>query len=70
MFTSFTQMILFSSDHGHTLVDNFDPMIEDHEQELAAEIWDTSHDEYEDTWSGWTWDYFPTDSTYVRPNIF
>ena len=54
-------MIVYSCDHGHTIEDNWDDQFADTEQELEAEL--------NDSWSGFMNDIWPTDSTYVRPDI-
>ena len=58
-------MIIYSADHGHTIVDNFD------EQDLESQIWEMLPcDEEADAWSGSPYDWFQSDSDYTRPNLF
>ena len=63
-------MIVYSIDHGQCLVDNYDPMIEDHEKDLPAEVDSVQYDAYDDSWSGFAGDYWQSDNGYQRPNIF
>ncbi len=55
-------MLLYTCDHGHTTLDNWDDHILAYETELEAEI--------NDDWSGMTWSYWETKDGYQRPNIF
>ena len=63
-------MMLYSCDHGSTVVDNFDERFLDEERELQAEVWDILDDSDQDPWSGQSWDYWTSNSSYQRPNIF
>ncbi len=54
-------MLLYSCDHGHTTVDQWDDRFLDEEKDLEAEI--------NDSWSGFMNDIWPSDSTYQRPDI-
>ncbi len=62
-------MVIYSSDHGSTLIDNFDEIFLDTEHELSSEIFDIEIDE-DDSWSGSLGDMWSTDSDYQRPNIY
>jgi hypothetical protein len=64
-------MLLFSADHGHTLVDNYDDHVIDEEKDLWAEVHDLDDGYDQQAWSGAMWDFWSdNDSSYVRPNIF
>ena len=58
-------MVIYSSYHGQTLIDNFDESFIDSERELPSEVMDI-----EDSWSGNVYDWFSSDSDYQRPSLF
>ena len=55
-------MLIYSCDHGHTTVDQWDDRFLDEEKDLEAEI--------NDSWSGDMTDIWHSDNKYERPNIF
>ena len=65
MFTLFIIMIIYSSDKGTTLIDNYDESYLDIERELESEVFNSQ----EKAWSGALYDWFSNESNYSRPNI-
>jgi len=62
-------MVIYSSDHGSTIIDNYAEQVIPEEHQISTDVFDIEVD-IDDSWSGSLGDIWSSDSDYQRPNIY
>ncbi len=62
-------MVIYSSDHGSTIVDNYAEPVLPAEHTISTDVFDIEVD-VDDCWSSNLADMWSSDSDYQRPNIY